>query len=81
MREGEATPCSDLLGDVVICVDTAARQAAERGVSLTAEIRALLTHGILHLLGYDHERSAADARRMFALQRRLVRQLEDEGWT
>jgi probable rRNA maturation factor len=78
MREGDATPRSDLLGDVVISVDTAARQATERGVSVAAEVRTLLTHGILHLLGYDHERSAVDARGMFALQDRLVRLLERE---
>jgi rRNA maturation RNase YbeY len=78
MREGVPTPESNLLGDVVISVDTAARQAAERGVSVAAEIRTLLTHGILHLLGYDHERSPAEARRMLALQRKLVRLLDQE---
>lgn len=64
-----------LLGDVVICVDTAARQAAERGVTVLDEIRVLLVHGLLHLAGYDHERSPAEARRMFAHQRRLVARL------
>jgi rRNA maturation RNase YbeY len=39
------------------------------------EIRLLLTHGVLHLLGYDHERSPAEARRMLAMQRRLLRAL------
>ena len=62
----------DLLGDVVISLDTASRQAAERGVTLRDEVRLLLAHGLLHLLGYDHERSRADARRMFAKQRRLL---------
>lgn len=69
----------DLLGDIVISVDSAARQAAEHGVSVATEIRTLLTHGILHLLGYDHERSPADARRMFAIQRKLIRSLDREG--
>jgi rRNA maturation RNase YbeY len=76
MREGEPAPRTNLLGDVVISVDTAARQAAERGVSVAAEIRTLLTHGILHLLGYDHERSPSEARRMFALQRKLMLRLD-----
>ena len=67
-----------LLGDVVISVDTAARQAAERNVSLAEELRFLLAHGILHLLGYDHERSPAEARRMFAKQRHLLRKLRTE---
>jgi len=43
------------LGDVVISVDTARRQAADHGLSLQDEAAHLLVHGILHLLGYDHE--------------------------
>ena len=64
-----------LLGDVVISLDTAARQATQRRVRLDVEVRALLTHGILHLLGYDHERSPAEARRMFRRQRTLLARL------
>lgn len=79
LKAGGSNFQMDLLGDVVISVDTAARQAAERRVPVAEEIRALLTHGVLHLLGYDHERSPADARRMFALQRRLVRLLEPKN--
>lgn len=44
----------DVLGDVVISVDTAARQAAERGHGLGDELRVLLAHGLAHLLGHDH---------------------------
>ncbi|CAN6456817.1 unnamed protein product [Victoria cruziana] len=44
-----------MLGDIVISVETAARQAGERGHSLLDEIRILLVHGLLHLLGFDHE--------------------------
>lgn len=44
-----------VLGDIVISVDTAARQAAERHLELRDELRILLVHGVLHLLGYDHE--------------------------
>jgi len=50
-----------ILGDVVISVDTAKRQAGERGETLTQTINRLLIHGILHLLGYDHEKSPEDA--------------------
>jgi probable rRNA maturation factor len=72
MREGARAPGdAAVLGDVVISLDTAARQARERGVSAADEVRALLIHGILHLLGYDHERSAVEARRMKAVERRL----------
>jgi len=63
------------LGDIVISIDTASRQAAELGVTVAARIRTLLIHGLLHLLGYDHERSPSEARRMFARERELAAQL------
>jgi len=62
-----------LLGDVVISVETAAGQAASRHRSLDEEVARLLIHGLLHLLGHDHERDD-DARRMNAEQRRLWRE-------
>ena len=65
-------PAETTLGDVVISVDTARRQARRLGVAPAARMRALLVHGLLHLLGYDHERSPADARRMFARERELT---------
>jgi len=72
LREGRRTPGDDaLLGDVVISLDTATRQARARGVDTAEELRTLLIHGVLHLLGYDHERSAAAARRMHTMERRL----------
>ncbi len=52
------------LGDVVISIETARRQARESHCALVARVDALLIHGILHLVGYDHEVSAAEARRM-----------------
>ncbi|MCA9431587.1 MAG: rRNA maturation RNase YbeY, partial [Candidatus Omnitrophica bacterium] len=45
----------NLLGDIVISVPTAERQARENGISLDEEIEALAVHGLLHLLGHDHE--------------------------
>ena len=63
VREGPG-PSSPFLGDVVISVPQAIRQAAEQGHSIQRELAMLLIHGILHLLGYDHERSASEARRM-----------------
>lgn len=53
-----------LLGDVVVSVDTAHRQAADHHLSLQEELILLLIHGILHLMGYDHETSRQDARYM-----------------
>ena len=65
MNEGEfAGITPDLLGDVVISADTAAREADELGISLPRRLDFLLTHGILHLFGYDHERSDADEAEM-----------------
>ena len=52
------------LGEVVISMPTAKRQAAALGHSLRDEVARLLVHGVLHLLGYDHERSERDALRM-----------------
>jgi probable rRNA maturation factor len=59
------------LGDVVISLDTARRQARAGGWSLSAELRRLLAHGLLHCLGHDHH-TARDARRMAAAERRLL---------
>ncbi len=73
--EGAGAPPEGLLGDVVISVDTARRQAAARGHALGVEAEHLLVHGVLHLLGYDHERSPAEARRMQRRERALVRAL------
>jgi len=77
MQEGEGAGVSPhLLGDVVISAETAARDAAEAGATFASELYFLLLHGILHLLGYDHERgSAADAERMEARERELFAQL------
>ena len=69
-REGGGAP-EGLLGDVVISVDTARRQARAGGRPLEREAERLLVHGLLHLLGYDHERSARDA----AIMRRKEREL------
>ncbi len=66
------------VGDVVISIDTAIRQAREFRVTPASRLRRLLIHGFLHLIGYDHERSAAAARRMFARERTLAAKI-DEG--
>ena len=60
------------LGDVVISLDTAQRQAAEHGVTLSQELDLLLVHGILHLLGFDHEISAAEEKKMRRWERKLI---------
>jgi probable rRNA maturation factor len=60
-----------LLGDVVICPAVAARNAEEHGVPLDDEIALLVVHGLLHLLGMDHEEDA-EAERMEKLERQLL---------
>lgn len=60
------------LGDVVISAETAQRQARQLGHSLTEEVQLLILHGLLHLMGYDHERDSGQMnRRELALRRRL----------
>ena len=67
-----------LLGDVIISVDTAARQAAARGATLEEEVQVLLVHGLLHLLGYDHDDvSEDDAAAMASEEARVLHRM---GW-
>ena len=74
MREGEFGDMNpDLLGDVVISLDTAKRQAEGRGETLHQEVNLLLIHGILHLLGFDHEKSAAEAKAMKAKESEMLK--------
>jgi len=62
--KGEGGEVSKLLGDVVISMEKTYSQAEERGHSPAQELKILLTHGILHLLGYDHEGTRLEAQRM-----------------
>ncbi|KAK9211178.1 hypothetical protein WN943_000552 [Citrus x changshan-huyou] len=66
-----------MLGDIVISVETAARQAEERGHSLLDEIRILMVHGLLHLLGFDHEISEEAEAEMEKNEEFLLQSL---GW-
>lgn len=76
MREGiHGEMAGDVLGDVVISLDTAARQAGEQGRSMQGEVTFLLAHGLLHLLGWDHDTDAKD-RAMRAETERLCRAAE-----
>ena len=63
IREGEfSSMAGNLLGDVIISVPTARRQAREKGREPLAEVVMLLAHGLLHLLGWDHDTVAKDKR-------------------
>ena len=68
-----------MLGDIVISVDTASRQAAEAEINIDRETAFLFIHGLLHLLGYDHETSQEDEAEMFALQEKILKKLIDYG--
>ena len=70
--DGDAPPT--LLGDVVLCPTVAERQATEAGHTTEDELHLLCTHGVLHLLGYDHG-DQVEEREMFGLQGRLL-----ESW-
>lgn len=63
---------TSILGDIVICVPKVVSQAKEYGVTFYDELLRLLLHGLLHLIGYDHERSAYQRRRMEKKERELM---------
>ena len=70
--EFERAAVGAMLGDVVISVEQAGRQASEHGLSFEREVEQLMLHGMLHLCGYDHERDDGE---MNALELRLRRRL------
>lgn len=76
--EDEQGGQADVLGDVVISVDTTIRQSQEFGHSELAELRVLLVHGLCHLLGYDHL-DAEEAVEMKALEARVLGLLGAQG--
>lgn len=67
-------PTIGFLGDIVISLDTAARQAREHDHDLTSEVKVLAAHGLMHLLGHDHE--TEEAWRDFKNAQKLVLELE-----
>ncbi|MEO7234812.1 MAG: rRNA maturation RNase YbeY [Lapillicoccus sp.] len=67
----EQEPSEGVLGDIVLCPSVAAKQAAEAGHATEEELLLLITHGILHLLGFDHA-EPEEEREMFELQRQLL---------
>lgn len=63
------------MGELILCPAVLVKQAAEHGLSYQHELGYMLLHGVLHLLGYDHETGEEDAREMFSLQDSLFEQL------
>jgi len=64
-----------LLGDVVLAYETVAREAHAQGKSLAEHAAHMVVHGVLHLLGFDHERNEVDAQRMEALETQVLAKL------
>ncbi len=64
------------IGDIVINPHRAQEQAEDAGHSLKKELRVLLVHGLVHLLGLDHERGAYQAKKMRLMEKRLLKGLE-----
>lgn len=64
-----------LLGEIIISVDTAKRQAKELGHSFRDEIKRLIVHGFVHLLGYDHELGGEEERKFKELEEKLLNSL------
>ncbi len=62
------------LGDIIIALETVEREAQEQGISVQHHLQHLVVHGVLHLLGYDHE-TTADAERMEALEIEILSKL------
>ena len=67
------TDAEPILGDIVISVETAKAQASANDVTLMEEMARLLIHGILHLLGFDHEKGRKEALRMNKEEKRLMK--------
>jgi probable rRNA maturation factor len=77
MKEGDFSDINpQLLGDVVISIETAGREALQSGISTEERFTQLLVHGILHLFGFDHEKSEQDARKMEKKSNELLRLIE-----
>ncbi|MBC2704886.1 MAG: rRNA maturation RNase YbeY [Desulfobacula sp.] len=77
MQEGQfADITPGLLGDVVISCETAQQEADKANISLDERMSQLLIHGILHLMGFDHEASPSDARKMEDKSLELLRKIE-----
>lgn len=67
------TLSSSMLGDIVISLDTALKEAKDLGESLQDTVDRLLVHGLLHLVGYDHEQSSEEEARMNKEEKRLLK--------
>lgn len=68
-----------MLGDIAISLETAKRQAESADIHIEREVAFLFIHGVLHLLGYDHETDPESEKEMFDLQEEILKKLVDKG--
>ncbi len=68
------------LGELVLCPDVIAKQAKDHGLTFQQELGYMLLHGVLHLLGYDHENNEREAKRMFLIQDEVFDKLCRKFW-
>ena len=68
-----------MLGDIVISIDTAKKQAQEADIALDREVSFLFIHGLLHLMGFDHELGPDEEEEMFSLQEEILLKLVNSG--
>ena len=76
LKRGEVASGYALLGDIVICVQRASSQAKDHGLTFHDELLRLLIHGLLHLLGYDHEINAYRRKKMEKKEREILHALK-----
>jgi probable rRNA maturation factor len=67
-----------VLGEIVLCPEVIVKQAVEHELHFSEEFAYLFLHGVLHLLGYDHEQDVTDAEKMFAIQDKVFENLQAE---
>lgn len=78
MRDGNSPVMNpDILGDVVISIETAEREGKDAGTGMKRRFAELLVHGILHLFGYDHEKNPYQAKKMEKKAGELLKIVED----
>ncbi len=80
MKEGEFSHINqEILGDVMISLDTCQKEAESAGISMTQRFDELLIHGILHLFGYDHVNDEAEALKMEEKSRQMLEIIHSKG--
>lgn len=70
-----------VLGELVICPEVVKKQALEHDLTFREELGYMLLHGVLHLLGYDHEKNEAEAKVMFGIQDKVFDRLCRKFWS